>query len=141
MKKGVVLLVTLFFIMAITILILANLSDTKNYLDKKSLKFTKIQMLYYVNNIKNEILKEIKNMIDKSMTYKTLSEEILKLGNKRLFLIAEKEIKDNKGNVISKKNDLWRPVIFSTVIIHDDEKNVSVRFNPDIEYLFWQMSL
>lgn len=49
-------------------------------------------------------LKEIKNMIDKSMTYKTLSEEILKLGNKRLFLIAEKEIKDNKGNVISKKN-------------------------------------
>ena len=47
MKKGVVLLVTLFFIMAITILILANLSDTKNYLDKKSLKFTKIQMLYY----------------------------------------------------------------------------------------------
>ncbi|PRM94424.1 hypothetical protein CJ667_09995, partial [Aliarcobacter cryaerophilus] len=62
MKKGVVLLVTLFFIMAITILILANLSDTKNYLDKKSLKFTKIQMLYYVNNIKNEILKEIKNI-------------------------------------------------------------------------------
>ncbi len=48
--------------MAITILILANLSDTKNYLDKKSLKFTKIQMLYYVNNIKNEILKEIKNI-------------------------------------------------------------------------------
>ena len=39
-------------------------------------------------------------MIDKSMTYKTLSEEILKLGNKRLFLIAEKEIKDNKGNTI-----------------------------------------
>lgn len=62
MKKGIVLLVTLFFIMAITILILANLSDTKNYLDKKSLKFTKIQMLYYVNNIKNEILKEIKNI-------------------------------------------------------------------------------
>ncbi|WP_066152279.1 hypothetical protein [Aliarcobacter cryaerophilus] len=62
MKKGVVLLVTLFFIMAITILILANLSDTKNYLDKRSLKFTKIQMLYYVNNIKNEILKEIKNI-------------------------------------------------------------------------------
>ena len=84
-------------------------------------------------------LKEIKNMIDKSMTYKTLSEDILNLGNKRLFLIAEKEIKDNKGNIISKKDDLWRPVIFSTVIIHDDEKNVSVRFNPDIEYLFWQM--
>lgn len=84
-------------------------------------------------------LKEIKDMIDKSMTYKQLANELLELGNKRLTLIAETEIKDKKGNVISKKNDLWLPVIFSTVIIHKEDKSVSVRFNPDVEYIFWEI--
>lgn len=84
-------------------------------------------------------LKQIKEMLDKTMTYKKLSDELVNLGNKRLSLISEKEIKDKNGNVISQKNDVWLPVIFSTVIIHEKEKHVSVRFNPDIEYLFWQL--
>lgn len=60
-KKGVILLITLFFIISISILILKNLSDTNSYLTEQNSKFAKIQMLYYINNIKNEFLKLLKD--------------------------------------------------------------------------------
>ena len=84
-------------------------------------------------------LKRVKNLIDKKMTYAKLVDEIRELGNKRLTLISMKEIHDKKGNLISKKNDIWLPVLFSTIIIHEDEKSVSVKFNSDFEYIFYQI--
>jgi len=53
---------TLFFILSISILILKNLSDTSNYVIEQNSKFSKIQMLYYVNNTKKEILRALKDM-------------------------------------------------------------------------------
>ncbi|MFX4219279.1 hypothetical protein ACOL3B_10335 [Aliarcobacter butzleri] len=60
-KKGVILLITLFFIISISILILKNLSDTNSYLTEQNSKFAKVQMLYYINNIKNEFLRLLKD--------------------------------------------------------------------------------
>ncbi|RBQ31949.1 hypothetical protein CRU92_04055 [Arcobacter sp. FW59] len=72
MKRGAILLMTLFFIMSISILILKNLSDTNSYVIEQNSKFSKIQMLYYVNNVKNEILKAIQNIENKDQLYQYL---------------------------------------------------------------------
>lgn len=62
MKKGAILLMTLFFIVSISILILKNLSDTNSYLIEQNSKFTKTEILYYTNNLKDEVLKVLKNI-------------------------------------------------------------------------------
>lgn len=72
MKKGAILLMTLFFIVSISILILKNLSDTNSYLIEQNSKFTKTEILYYTNNLKDEVLKVLKNIEQREDLYKYL---------------------------------------------------------------------
>lgn len=55
MKKSIVLLVSLFFIAAISALIIKNLDDTDSYISEQNSKFSKTQILFLINNIKDEI--------------------------------------------------------------------------------------
>lgn len=55
MKKSIVLLISLFFISAISVLILKNLEDTDSYVSKQNSKFTKTQILLLIDNVKEEI--------------------------------------------------------------------------------------
>lgn len=55
MKKSIVLLISLFFISAISVLILKNLEDTDSYISKQNSKFTKTQMLLLIDNVKEEV--------------------------------------------------------------------------------------
>ena len=55
MKKSIVLLISLFFISAISVLILKNLDDTDSYISKQNSKFTKTQILLIIDNIKEEV--------------------------------------------------------------------------------------
>jgi hypothetical protein len=55
MKKSIVLLISLFFIAAISLLIIQNLKDTDSYINEQNSKFAKTQILFLINNAKDEI--------------------------------------------------------------------------------------
>lgn len=55
MKKSIVLLISLFFIIAISALILKNLDDTDNYISLQNSKFNKIQLIVTVKNLQKEV--------------------------------------------------------------------------------------
>ena len=57
MKKSIVLFISLFFIATLSLLVLKNLKDTDSYLSEQNAKFTKTQILFYINNAKDEISK------------------------------------------------------------------------------------
>ena len=55
MKKSIVLLISLFFISALSVLILKNLEDTNSFIKEKNHKINKIQILTSVKNLQVEI--------------------------------------------------------------------------------------
>lgn len=57
MKKSIVLLISLFFIAAVSLLILRNLEDTDSYINEQNSKFTKTQIIFLINNAKDEVSK------------------------------------------------------------------------------------
>lgn len=59
MKKSIVLLISLFFIAAVSLLIIQNLKDTDSYLSEQNSKFTKTQIMFLINNTKDEISKTL----------------------------------------------------------------------------------
>ncbi len=63
-KKSIVLLITLFFISAISILILQNLKDTDQFLDEISSQNSLDQIQITIDNINKEIPKYLKKNID-----------------------------------------------------------------------------
>ena len=83
-------------------------------------------------------LKKIKQLLDKTMTYKKLISEIEGLSKKSLVLLTG-QILNNDGSVAAEEGDIWIPIIFSSLIIHKNEKAVSVKFNSEIEYIFWDL--
>lgn len=60
MKKGVVLFISLLFIAAVSLLIIKNLEDTDSYIHEQNSKFTKTQIMMYLNNAKDEIANVLK---------------------------------------------------------------------------------
>lgn len=60
MKKGVVLFISLLFITAVSLLIIKNLEDTDSYIHEQNSKFTKTQIMMYLNNAKDEIANVLK---------------------------------------------------------------------------------
>ncbi len=63
-KKSIVLLITLFFISAISVLILQNLKDTEDFLDEISSQSSLSQVQITINNINTEIPKYLKSNSD-----------------------------------------------------------------------------
>lgn len=61
MKKSIVLLISLFFISALSILIIKSLEDTNLFLKEKNHKINRIQVLTSIKNIQMEISKIFKN--------------------------------------------------------------------------------
>ena len=55
MKKSIVLLISLFFIAAVSLLIMKNLEDTDLYLSKQNSKFSKTQIMFLLDNTREEI--------------------------------------------------------------------------------------
>lgn len=70
MKKGVVLLVTLLFITAISVLILKNLDDSNKFLENQNYIINNSQVLISIKNLQVEVAKLIsknKDNIDKAL--------------------------------------------------------------------------
>lgn len=59
MKKSIVLLISLFFIAAVSLLIIQNLKDTDSYISEQNSKFAKTQIMFLINNTKDEISKTL----------------------------------------------------------------------------------
>ena len=74
-KKSIILHITLFFITAISIIILKNLNDTENFLDDISHDNSLTQLQITINNIKDEIPKFLaknKDDIDDILEYSSV---------------------------------------------------------------------
>lgn len=59
MKKSIVLLISLFFIAAVSLLIIQNLKDTDSYISEQNSKFAKTQIMFLINNTKDEVSKTL----------------------------------------------------------------------------------
>ncbi|MEA3513311.1 MAG: hypothetical protein U9R37_06890 [Campylobacterota bacterium] len=100
MKKGIVLLITLFFISTISIIILKNLDDSNKFIDTISLDTTLAQMKMTNENIQKEITKLLNDNKDNDevleMIIEFLSEGIpFDYGNISTFLSLDNY--DNDG--------------------------------------------
>ncbi len=70
MKKGIVLLMTLFFITAISVLVLKNLKDTEQFLEKQNYQLNNTQILIAIKNTLKEVaklIKENKESVDEAL--------------------------------------------------------------------------
>ena len=80
--------------------------------------------------------KELKDLVDKTMSYKKLGNTLKELCNKRLKLIADKDIYNSDGSIAVESGEVRFPIIFTELILHND-KTISLKFNPDIKYIFF----
>lgn len=79
MKKGIVLLITLFFITAISLLVLKNLSDTDEFLENDNLISNNTQVLIGVKNTQKEVSKllvKYKDDVNEALENELLSSTI-----------------------------------------------------------------
>lgn len=75
MKKGIILLITLFFIAAISVLILQNLEDSEKFLRESSLDTDLAQFKITHTNVQKEIIKTLNN--NKGAIEKELEEAVV----------------------------------------------------------------
>ncbi len=64
MKRSIVLLISLFFILSLSVLIIKNLDDTNSYLKEKNHKINMIQIITSIKNLQSEITRIIQNNKD-----------------------------------------------------------------------------
>ena len=106
MKKSIVLLISLFFISAISILIIKNLEDTNTFIEERNHKISRTQMLTSFKNIQveiSEIFKNNKEDIDDIIT--ELNSEYIPINIKNVlisFTISEYDRVDI--NLLSNKD-------------------------------------
>ena len=113
MKKSIVLLVSLFFISALSILILKNLEDTNSYIKEENYKFNKIQMIVLINNLQSEISKiflENTNSLDEYLSKNTEMTFPLKIKDSDLIFII-KQYEKVDINLLSKKETEDKSII------------------------------
>jgi hypothetical protein len=112
MKKSIVLLISLFFIAAVSLLIIQNLKDTDSYVNEKNSKFAKTQIMFFLNNAKDEVSKilsqnqgnDIRSYLD--MTYPIIVKDakiLVKLQEYDKYNINLLKSKDEKDYEYIKK--------------------------------------
>lgn len=131
MKKSIVLLISLFFITAITALVIKNLDDTQNYVELQNSKTNKIQMMSIMKNVQeqlSEIISKNSEHIDEIISSQLVDYFPLKIEDIDLkFKIAVYEKIDI--NKLSSSEELQR----NEVVTFLNDNNV---FNTDnLRYL------
>ena len=123
-KKGVVLLITLFFITAISVLILKNLKDNEELIDVVAINSTLTQINITIENVNSEIMKFFKkqhsdNNID--MLLDNIPEILpLRYGNVDLKIFLKEETFDGVYNL----ND------------ENLSQNIDELFNQNVDYKY-----
>lgn len=105
MKKSIVLLISLLFISALSILILKNLEDTNSYIKEQSSKLNKTQMITLTSNAQVEVSKVIKDnkeSIDELFLENDNLSIPTKIGNSELLFTLVKYDKVDVNSLSSK---------------------------------------
>lgn len=141
MKKGIVLLTTIFFITAISILILKNLDDTKKYVDNSNHIFNNSQIMISIVDLKNEVVKLLiknKDILDESIETGVFKESIsFDINNIKIDFDLKKyeksdvnEIKNKESKTIEELfqiNDIYSYPLFEIIYyekLQDKNKKV-----------------
>ena len=78
MKKSIVLLISLFFIAAVSLLIMKNLEDTDLYLSEQNSKFSKTQIMFLLDNTREQIESKLKTIGGNTELSEDKQREVLK---------------------------------------------------------------
>ncbi len=109
-KKGVVLLITLFFITAISVLILKNLDDSEKFIDEVSQDVSLTQINITNKNVQDEVIKLVNKYhdnIDELLEISSLGIPF-DYGDIKLFIkIEDYEFKDCNLNDVSNTEQLY----------------------------------
>lgn len=141
MKKGIVLLTTIFFITAISILILKNLDDTQKYVDNSNHIFNNSQIMISIVDLKNEVVKLLiknKDILDESIETGVFKESIsFDINNIKIDFDLKKyeksnvnEIKNKESKIIEElfqRNDIYSYPLFEIIYyekLQDKNKKV-----------------
>jgi hypothetical protein len=109
MKKGVVLLITLFFIMIILAIIAKNLEDTDEFMDEVGVNSSLSQLNITINNVNTQIMKIIKKIDEDGHLDDVLSviETIpLSYGNVKVLINLEEYNNEGSYNLYDKNESL-----------------------------------
>lgn len=105
MKKSIVLLISLLFIAVISLLILKNLQDTDSYLAEQNAKFTKTQIMFYINNAKDEISNILSKKLDEDILKEYIGVEYPILVQDAKISIKLEEYDKYNINLLNEKDD------------------------------------
>ena len=154
MKKSIVLLITLFFIMAISVLVLKNLNETEEFLKNDNYITNNTQILLAVKNTQKEVSKllvKYKNDVDEALENDIFETSIpinieelqinFKIQNYARVNINQIKVKDSK--IVEKifvENDLYDYSLFEQVykqkISGESQKVETSKQLDDIIYTF-----
>lgn len=149
MKKSIVLLISLFFIAALSILVLKNLDDTNSYLEEQNSRFNKVQTLVLIENLQKQISDIFMNYEDKieSILESQLQEYFpLKIENINMYfkilpyekidinkLLSKNETERKEINKFFEDNDVYNTsVIKDLLVLKNVEKIISNKQLDDI---------
>ena len=107
MKKSIVLLVSLLFIVAISALLLQNLNDTQSYITSQNYKINKVQLMALLKNSQQEaaeVIKKHPDQIEKGFENIPLKIE----DNEIIFTLKEYDKKDVNLLKSQKREDYER---------------------------------
>ena len=104
MKKSIVLLISLFFIAAVSLLIIQNLKDTDSYINEQNSKFTKTQIIFLINNAKDEVSKTLSQNQGKDIS-SYLDVDYPIVVKDALITITLKEYDKYDINLLNKKDE------------------------------------
>ncbi|QKF78429.1 hypothetical protein [Arcobacter defluvii] len=105
MKKSIVLLISLLFIAVISLLILKNLQDTDSYLAEQNAKFSKTQIMFYINNAKDEISNVLSKKLDEDILKEYIGVEYPILVQDAKISIKLEEYDKYNINLLNEKDD------------------------------------
>ena len=159
MKKGVVLLITLFFITAISALVLKNLDDTDKFLEKQNHILNNTQILISIKNSQTEVsemISKYKEEIDKLLeddsiiTFPLNIEELLiSFTLKSYNKIDINKVKEEESTAVQdlfSENDIFDYSLFVDIykeelkieeLQESDTKDISVVTNKQLDAIIY----
>jgi len=125
-KQGVILLITLFFISALSVLILKNLDDSEQFIKEVSLDTTLVQLRITRNNIELEtkkLIKNYKNNIDKILD---ITQDGIPMSYEGIDVIIKLERYDTSNCNI---NDINRSTDINNICGEDINNNINYPYD------------
>lgn len=138
MKKSIVLLISLLFISALSILLLKNLEDTSSFIKEQNDKLNKIQMIVLVNNMQSEIseiFSKNQNSIEEFLSENNQITIPLNIKDSELIFTLKQYSKVDI-NLLAKERKNYKSIeeLFNNYDIHSFDTFKSIYLNEKDKY-------